>query len=57
MLVRVVELGPFGCQIKRGTIKAISNIPEGYEVKKIENNSENVVVYIEPIIEPKPKRL
>ncbi len=48
MIVRLVELGPFGCRIDRGTAKDLQDIPEGYETKGVTVNLESVTVFIEP---------
>ena len=47
-MIRVVELGPFGCRIERGTLKSLDEIPEGYKAKGIENHPDSVIVYVLP---------
>ncbi|HUS77267.1 MAG TPA: hypothetical protein VM050_01190 [Patescibacteria group bacterium] len=49
MVVRVVELGPFGCRIDRGTIPDLSHLPEGYEVKNVTDELNAMTVYVEPV--------
>ena len=43
-MIRVIELGPFGCRIDRGTLKSLDDIPEGYEAEMIENRTDSVIV-------------
>jgi hypothetical protein len=47
-MLKVVELGPFGCRIKRGKIHELDDVPKGYIVKKIERRKYSVTIYIEP---------
>lgn len=54
MVVRVIELGPFGCLIDRGTTDDPEDIPEGYEAKRMETSAETVTVYIEPSVKGNP---
>jgi len=58
MSIRLVELGPFGCRIERGTAEDIENVPEGYDVRSIETCLDVITVYIEPVmrIKFKPSR-
>lgn len=55
MSIRIIELGPFGCRIDRGTTEDIEDVPEGYEVKSIETGSDKITVYIEPLKRVKSK--
>jgi hypothetical protein len=48
MTIRVIELGPFGCRINRGTIRSLKDLPEGFEAKKIEGDLDSKTVFIEP---------
>jgi len=48
MVVRLVELGPFGCRIDRGTAKDLQDIPEGYETRSVIVGLDSVTVFIEP---------
>jgi hypothetical protein len=48
MTIRVIELGPFGCRINRGTIRSLEDLPEGFEAKKIEGDLDSKTVFIEP---------
>lgn len=48
MIVRIVELGPFGCRIDRGIVDDPDDIPEGYERRSVETDIDIVTVYIEP---------
>lgn len=47
-MIKVVELGPFGCLIDRGTAEDLENLPDGYEAKSVEDGQEAIIVYIEP---------
>jgi len=48
MKMKVMEHGPFGCMVYRGTVDSIDEIPGNYE--KIEVVEETgVTVYISPI--------
>ena len=48
MVVRLVELGPFGCRIDRGTVEDLQDIPEGYETRSVIVDLDSVTVFIEP---------
>ena len=48
MTIRVIELGPFGCRINRGTIGSLKDLPKGFEAKRIEGDLESKTVFIEP---------
>ena len=48
LVVRLVELGPFGCRINRGIRDHIEDIPEGYRAVSIKATSDCIIVYIEP---------
>lgn len=48
MTIRLIELGPFGSRIDRGSAKDLRDLPLGYEAKKIEDAPDEVIVYIEP---------
>jgi len=48
LVVKLVELGPFGCRINRGQAKDIEDIPEGYRASSIDAKSDCIIVYIEP---------
>lgn len=48
MVIRLIELGPFGCRIKRGTAKSLSDIPRGYETRGVVVDLDSVTVFIEP---------
>ena len=47
-MIQVIELGPFGSRIKRGIIKSLDEIPEGYEIKYVDYEDSLSKVYIEP---------
>lgn len=47
-MIKVIEIGPFGCRIDRGTLEDLEDIPEGYEAKRIEDGTESLIVYVEP---------
>lgn len=49
MVIKVIELGPFGCRIDRGTAESLKDLPEGYEAKRIQNDLDAMVVYVEPV--------
>jgi hypothetical protein len=47
-LIKVVELGPFGCRIDRGEVEDISRIPKDLRVSGIEE-ADVTTVYVEPV--------
>jgi hypothetical protein len=47
-LIKVVELGPFGCRIDRGEVEDISHIPKDLRVSGIEE-TDVTTVYVEPV--------
>jgi len=47
-MISVIELGPFGCRINRGTLKSLDEIREGYKAERIENHPNSVIVYVLP---------
>jgi hypothetical protein len=48
-LIKVVELGPFGCRIDRGEVEDISRIPKDLRVSGIEE-TDVTTVYVEPVL-------
>jgi hypothetical protein len=48
MSIRVVEYGPFGCQLDRGTVESMDQIPEGYSVVHVQVG-DGLTVYIDPV--------
>ena len=48
MKMKVMEHGPFGCLVYRGTIDSLDEIPENYEKMKVEEET-GITVYISPI--------
>jgi hypothetical protein len=48
-LIKVVELGPFGCRIDRGEVEDLSRIPEYLRVSGVEE-TDVTTVYVEPIV-------
>jgi hypothetical protein len=48
MGIKVVEYGPFGCQIDRGVIENINEIPEGFVAVRVDVG-DGIVVYIDPM--------
>ncbi len=46
---RVIELGPFGSRIFRGTAESLEDIPRGYETIRVEDKRHSATVYVEPI--------
>jgi|GEM_PF-2602423 len=51
-MIRVIELGPFGCTLDRGTVQSLDEISEGYTVKRILTSPESQVAIIEPCSRP-----
>ena len=49
MVVKLIELGPFGCRINRGTVDSLQDIPEGYETKSVTVDPESVTAFVEPV--------
>ncbi len=45
----VIELGPFGSRIFRGTAENLRDIPRGYEAIRVEDKMHSATVYVEPI--------
>ena len=56
MEYRVVELGPFGSRIYRGTAETLRDIPMGYEAIRITDVRHPATVYVEPIISSRRKK-
>ena len=48
MSIKVIEFGPFGCQIDRGMMDDIGEIPEGYLVVRVDVD-DDMIVYIDPV--------
>lgn len=48
MSIKVIEYGPFGCQIDRGVMDDIGDIPEGYLVVRVDVE-DDMIVYIDPV--------
>ena len=46
---RVIELGPFGSRILRGTAENLRDIPRGYEAILVEDKRHSATIYVEPI--------
>lgn len=46
-IIKVIELGPFGSRIDRGTLEDFE-IPESYKARNIENGPDSIIVYVEP---------
>ena len=49
MVVKLIELGPFGCRIDLGTADSLQDIPEGYEIKGVTVDPELVTAFVEPV--------
>lgn len=49
MKMKVMEYGPFGCILYKGTIDSLDEIPENYEKMVVEDTG--VTVYISPLRE------
>ena len=47
-MIRVIELGPFGCTKDRGTLESLEDIPKGYKAERMENRHDPVIVYVVP---------
>jgi len=47
-MIKVIELGPFGCTLDHEPIPSLDRIPEGYKIKNIITNQETKTVFIEP---------
>ena len=52
-MIKVLELGPFGCTIDHGTIQSLDQIPEGYTLKNITTFPESQTAIIEPSRPPR----
>jgi hypothetical protein len=48
MSIRVVEYGPFGCLLDRGTVESMDQIPEGYCVVHVQVG-DGLTIYIDPV--------
>ena len=48
MKMKVMEQGPFGCLVYKGTIDSLEEIPENYEKVEVVEDT-GVTVYISPI--------
>ncbi len=48
MTLKIVEYGPFGCRLERGTVDSMDEIPGGYDVVRVEVG-DDTVVYIDPV--------
>jgi hypothetical protein len=48
MVVKVVERGPFGSRIKRGTIRRVEDLSDGYRVVDVEYGEGVEVLFVEP---------
>ena len=51
MSIRVVECGPFGCRLDRGTVNTLDEIHEGFEVVGAEAG-DDLTVFVEPTARP-----
>ena len=56
-MFRLVEIGPFGCRIERGKANSLDELPEGYEISKMDVSTNTEVVYIEPVVERKVQKM
>ncbi len=50
MVVQLNELGPFGSRINEGLRESVEDIPEGYEVIRIETHFRLTIIIIEPTL-------
>ncbi|MCW4048376.1 MAG: hypothetical protein NWE89_01435 [Candidatus Bathyarchaeota archaeon] len=48
MTIKLIEFGPFGCRIVRGTVESFDDIPCYYNVVKVAVD-EDVTVYVDPV--------
>lgn len=46
--MKVMELGPFGCLVYKGTVDSIDEIPDNYEKREVVEET-GVTLYISPI--------
>jgi hypothetical protein len=47
MKMKVMEYGPFGCLVYKGTVDSLDEIPENYERMEVVEDT-GVTVYISP---------
>ena len=47
MVVRIIECGPFGCMLERGTAQNLEAVSDEYEVVRVEKG-EPIKVYVDP---------
>lgn len=47
-MIRLIELGPFGSRIDRGTINNLDEIPKGYVIKTMDDKDSLSEICIEP---------
>jgi hypothetical protein len=47
-MIRIIEIGPFGSKIDRGKTNSLEDLPDGYEIKKIEDKKGIITIYVEP---------
>ncbi len=50
MKMKVMEHGPFGCLVYKGTVDSVDEIPDNYEKMEVVEET-GVTVYISPIRE------
>jgi hypothetical protein len=48
MIIRLIELGPFGSRIDRGTTEGLDDLPVGYKATGMERTPDAIIVLIEP---------
>jgi len=47
-MIKVIELGPFGCTLDHEPIQNLDQIPEGYKIKNIITSPDTKTAFIEP---------
>jgi hypothetical protein len=45
---QIIEMGPFGSRILRGTVDTINDIPPGYKTIRVEKQDLLTTIYVEP---------
>jgi hypothetical protein len=48
MEYKLIEMGPFGSRILRGTVDTLNDIPPGYKTIRVKMQNLLTTIYIEP---------
>jgi hypothetical protein len=48
MEYKIIEMGPFGSRILKGTVDTLNDIPPGYKAIRVERQDLLTIVYVEP---------